>query len=99
VPLSTEDLFKFFPGSLSSDPNLGRRILEMANSIFGPAKSTGRRDIWQEFLNDTKLHEEHHITADEIEMLKTFAPLGMLTGTCDILFILNKIRWARLRHK
>jgi hypothetical protein len=99
LPLSTEDLFKFFPGSLASDLSIGRRILEMANSIFVNSKSASQDRIWQEFLADTELHEEHHITQDEIEMLKTLAPLGMLTGSGDILFILNKIRWARLRHK
>jgi len=99
VPLSTENLFKFFPGSLSSDLNLGRRILKMANSIFGSAKPASQRNLWEEFLADTKLQQEHHVTEDELEMLKTLAPLGMLTGSGDILFILNKIRWARLRHK
>ena len=70
----------------------------MANSIFRTPKKSGQRNVWQDFLNNKELQREHHVTDEEIEMLKNFAPLGMLTGNGDILFILNKIRWARLRN-
>src|ERR1700733_1161442 len=87
--LSVETLFTFFPGSVCSEPGIGGRILQMANSIFGIAKRFGRRDIWQEFLDDTELRKQHRITDEEILLLKGFAPLGVITGTVDILFILK----------
>ena len=67
----------------------------MANSIFGVAKRFGRCDVWQEFLEDAELHKSHHITEEEICLLKGFAPLGVVIGTDDILFILKQIRSVR----
>ena len=93
--LSVETLFRFFPGSVCSEPGIGGRILQMANSIFGVAKRFGRHDIWQEFLDDAELRKQHRITEEEILLLKGFAPLGVITGTGDILFILKQIRSVR----
>ncbi len=68
----------------------------MATAIFKSAKPKTRRDdVWQEFLGDTELHRRNRITAEELEILKDFSPLGVLTGSGDILFILDTIRWAR----
>jgi len=67
----------------------------MANSIFSVAKRLGRRDVWQDFLDDAELHKQHRITEEEILLLKGFAPLGVITGSGDILFILKQIRSVR----
>jgi|ERR1022692_476447 hypothetical protein len=93
--LSLETLLRFFPGSISSEPGIGARILQMANSIFGVAKRFGRRDVWQEFLDDAELRKQHGVTEEEICLLKGFAPLGVITGSGDILFILKQIRSVR----
>jgi len=93
--LSLETLLKFFPGSFTSEPGIGGRILQMATSIFGVAKRLGRRDVWQEFLDDAELRKQHRITDEEICLLKGFAPLGVITGSGDILFILKQIRSVR----
>jgi hypothetical protein len=57
--------------------------------------SRSRREIWQGFLNDVELLARHRVTEDEIETLKTFAPFGTLTGTDDIVFILERLRRLR----
>jgi hypothetical protein len=54
-----------------------------------------RPAVWREFLGDTKLLKHNQVTAEELEILKDFSPLGVLTGSGDLLFILEKIRWAR----
>jgi len=56
-----------------------------------------RREIWEDFLNDTVLHSRYRVTEEEIETLKTFAPFGSLTGSQDIIFILERIRRSRKR--
>lgn len=94
LTLDAEKLIKFFPGSLT-EPAIGKRILLMANTIFSFTQSGGEcRDGWEEFLADTELHEKHSVTAEEIAALGSFAPFGMLTGSDDILFILDRIRLA-----
>ena len=93
--LSVETLFRFFPGSVCSEPGIGGRIVQMANSIFGVAKRFGRHDVWQEFLDDAELRKMHGVTEEEICLLKGFAPLGVVTGSGDILFILKQIRSVR----
>src|ERR1700683_698512 len=65
LSLNLETLFKFFPGSVCTEPGVGGRILQMANSIFGVAKRLGRHDVWQEFLDDAELHKQHRITEEE----------------------------------
>lgn len=95
LSLNLETVLKFFPGSMTSEPGIGGRILQMANSIFGVAKRLGRRDVWQEFLDDAELRRKHRVTEEEISLLKGFAPLGVVTGTGDILFILKQIRSVR----
>ena len=95
LSLSFENLFKFFPGSMTSEPGIGGRILQMANAIFGAAKRLGRHDVWREFLDDAELQKQHRITEEEICILKGFSPLGVVTGTGDILFILKQIRSVR----
>ena len=67
----------------------------MADTIFKTAKRKPRRNVWQEFLGDSELLKKNHVTDEELEILKDFSPLGVLTGSGDILFILDKIRWAR----
>jgi hypothetical protein len=56
-----------------------------------------RREIWEDFLNDAPLLARYRVTDEEIEILKTFAPFGTLTGNEDIIFILERIRRSR-RH-
>jgi len=58
-------------------------------------KRKPRRHVWQEFLGDTELLKNNQVTDEELEILKDFSPLGVLTGSGDLLFILEKIRWAR----
>jgi hypothetical protein len=66
----------------------------MARAMFG---QRSRREIWEDFLSDTALLARHRVTDDEIEMLKTFAPFGTLSGNEDIIFILERIRRSRKR--
>jgi len=56
-----------------------------------------RREIWEGFLNDVALLAKFQVTDEEIEILKTFAPFGTLSGSEDILFILERIRRSRSR--
>jgi len=61
-------------------------------------KTTKRKSqptVWQEFLNDGELLKRNRVTDEELEILGDFSPLGVLTGSGDLLFILDKIRWAR----
>jgi hypothetical protein len=95
LTLDAEKLIRFFPGSLA-EPSIGKRILLMANTIFSFTEAGGEcRDGWEDFLADTELLEKHSISAEEIAALRSFAPFGMLTGSDDILFILDRIRLAR----
>jgi hypothetical protein len=66
----------------------------MAREVFG---QRSRREIWEDFLNDTALLARYRVTDDEIETLKTFAPFGTLSGSEDIIFILERIRRSRKR--
>jgi hypothetical protein len=54
-----------------------------------------RPAVWREFLGNTELLQQNQVTGEELEILKDFSPLGVLTGNGDLLFILEKIRWAR----
>ena len=58
-------------------------------------KRKARQSVWQEFVSDTELLKKNRVTAEELEILQDFSPLGVLTGIGDLLFILDKIRWAR----
>jgi len=58
-------------------------------------KRKARQSVWQEFVSDTELLKKNRVTAEELEILQDFSPLGVLTGSGDLLFILDKIRWAR----
>jgi hypothetical protein len=64
----------------------------MAKELFG---QRSRREIWEDFLNDAPLLARYRVTAEEIETLKTFAPFGTLSGSEDIIFILERIRRSR----
>jgi hypothetical protein len=66
----------------------------MAREVFS---QRSRREIWEDFLNDSALLARHRVTDDEIEMLKTFAPFGTLSGSEDIIFILERVRRSRKR--
>ena len=66
----------------------------MARQLVG---QRSRREIWEGFLNDTTLLAKFQVTDEEIAILKTFAPFGTLTGSEDILFILERIRRSRSR--
>ena len=66
----------------------------MARQLFA---QRSRREIWEDFLHDTPLLSRHRVTDEEIDMLKTFAPFGQLTGSEDIIFILERIRRSRKR--
>lgn len=70
-------------------------ILRMATSIFKSVKPRSQRDVWCDFFSDSALLQKHHVTAEEIEILRDFSPLGVVTCNTDILFILSTIRWAR----
>jgi hypothetical protein len=63
------------------------------------AKKTTKRKptqgVWQEFVGDTELLKRNRVNAEELEILSDFSPLGVLTGSGDLLFILDTIRWAR----
>jgi hypothetical protein len=69
-----------------------------SNVIFRNFARRSRRDVWEQFMQDEELHREHNITEHEMDLLKTFAPLGTLTSTDDIMFVLNKLRFARRYH-
>jgi len=58
-------------------------------------KRKARQSVWQEFVSDTELLKKNRVTAEELEILQDFSPLGVLTSSGDLLFILDKIRWAR----
>ena len=58
-------------------------------------KPKASQSVWQAFLGDRALLEENQVTAEELEILQDFSPLGVLTGNADLLFILETIRWAR----
>ena len=64
-----------------------------------PARKTTKRQsrptVCQEFLSDGELLKKNRVTAEELEILHDFSPLGVLTGSGDLLFILETIRWAR----
>jgi len=66
----------------------------MARELF---QKRSRREIWEDFLNDTALLGRYRVTDEEIEILKTFAPFGSLTGSEDIIFILERVRRSRRR--
>jgi hypothetical protein len=66
----------------------------MARQLVG---QRSRREIWEGFLNDTTLLAKFQVTDDEIAILRTFAPFGTLSGSEDILFILERIRRSRSR--
>jgi hypothetical protein len=69
--------------------------MRIGAAIFKSSKPKPPRDVWQEFLSDTELLKNNHITEEELEILKDFSPLGVVTCTGDILFILSTIRWGR----
>jgi hypothetical protein len=66
----------------------------MARELF---QKRSRREIWEDFLTDTPLLARHRVTDEEIAILKTFAPFGTLTGSEDIIFILERVRRSRRR--
>ena len=66
----------------------------MARELF---QKRTRREIWEDFLNDSALLGRYRVTDEEIEILKTFAPFGTLTGSEDIIFILERVRRSRRR--
>jgi len=66
----------------------------MAKQLFA---QRSRREIWEGFLHDDALLTKFRVTDEEIELLKTFAPFGTLSGSEDILFILERIRRSRSR--
>ena len=70
------------------------RVLIVAKQSFA---RRSRNEIWQRFLNDAVLLAKFQVTDEEIEILKTFAPFGTLSGSEDILFILERIRLSRSR--
>jgi hypothetical protein len=58
-------------------------------------KNKAGSKVWQNFLGDGALLKKNQVTDEELEILQDFSPLGVLTGSGDLLFILDKIRWAR----
>ncbi len=68
-------------------------IMRMAGSILR-FKPKSQRDIWNGFFSDTELPSArlHQVTAEELVILHDFSPLGAITCTGDILFILGTIR-------
>jgi hypothetical protein len=65
----------------------------MAVSIF-KAKRKSPREVWKEFFANSKRLARHHVTAEELQILRDFAPRGVVTCIGDILLILRTIRWA-----
>jgi len=70
-------------------------ILRMATSIFKSIRPKSQYEVWQDFFNDDELLERYKVTAEDLEILRDFSPLGGVTCVGDILFILSTIRWAR----
>jgi len=68
-------------------------IVRMASSIFR-TRPKSQRDLWDEFFSNAALLSRNHVTDEELEILHDFSPLGVVTCTGDILFILSTIRWA-----
>ena len=66
-------------------------------ALFASGRAVSRRQIWEDFLNNSELLSRLRVTADEISLLKTFAPFGTLAGNDDIIFILDQIRRSRKR--
>ena len=64
---------------------------------FSESVGRSRREIWEAFLNDRELIDRYHITEEELRTLKTFAPFGTLTGSDDIIYILERVRRSRRR--
>ncbi len=71
-------------------------IVRMKGSIF-TARPKSQHKVWAEFFADAELLATNHVTEEEIEILHDFSPLGVVTCTEDILFILSTIRWANRR--
>ncbi len=70
-------------------------LLRMATSIFKSFRPKSQHEFWQDFFNDDELLERYKVTAEDLEILHDFSPLGVVTCVGDILFILSTIRWAR----
>ncbi len=68
-------------------------IVRMRRSIFRD-RPKSQDEVWAEFFADAELLAANHVTEEEIEILRDFSPLGVITCTGDILFILSTIRWA-----
>ena len=67
----------------------------MAAGVFRSSKRMPPREVWNAFLGDAELLRKNHITDDELAILKEFSPLGVVTCTGDILFILSTLRSGR----
>ena len=70
-------------------------ILRMATSIFKSIRPKSQYEVWQDFFNDAELLERYRVTEEDLEILRDFSPLGVVTCVGDIHFILSTIRWAR----
>lgn len=80
-----------------------RELFFLANpAAFELVKPKGetdsKRSAWEAFRADTRLHREHNITAEEIDMLSRVALMGEISSPRDFWYILNTIRFALKRE-
>ena len=64
------------------------------NSTSLPPPLT-RSESWSKFTKDEALLAKHHVTADELVMLKSMMLLGSLQNVRDFISVLNALRFSR----
>jgi hypothetical protein len=68
-------------------------IVRMKGSIF-KSRPQSQHEVWEDFFANAELLSMNRVTEEELEILRDFSPLGVITCTGDILYILGTIRWA-----
>ncbi len=63
-----------------------------ARSMFAPVRGPENDSAWKEFHCDRQLHELHHISDREMQMLSQVALMGQVRSSRDFIYILNTIR-------
>jgi hypothetical protein len=78
---------------LKLDPGHAEAQCPAQGDVISQRRS--RRASWEKFVRDKRLHQQHGITAAELEMLSQVALMGETRASGDFLFILDKIRHTR----
>jgi hypothetical protein len=60
-----------------------------------PPPPPSRSETWAKFTEDEALLAKHHVTADELVMLKSMMLLGSLQNVRDFISVLNALRFSR----